>query len=574
MSGKTYTRCIKRYSQRVNCGKWAKLLELTRSYARQKDYFLGQYANLANISASYRFREVRNILVARQYTTPFRLQARQWKLALKDALETIDRYWASICAIWTIRILQNEHLSKEEKQYLLEGVSSRENLHLVLRFQARIVLRKMLLSERQSKRCMRFLQNLIRQTVKKSPRVQIVRSFLAEPETYRIFEHKGRQYIAIASQESGNRIVIPLTGTGKIQGQIRIVLDFEKQRIEVHHTVTSLAKANYKTAQIGIDLGITEVFTDSHNTRYGKRFGKTIQKYSDAQKDKGKKRNKLYGLAKKFRQAGNIRKARRIERNNLRRKKQAKKLARRRKELERQVNRAWNRFFNEKAPQKVMHENLNHLRGKAKSKRLSRLVSAWIRRIISDRMAFKALQRGSLLKAVNCAYSSQACPICGWVHKGNRNGDKFQCLFCRHTAESDFTAAVEIERRGSDPDISLSTPKEQVKQTLLARFRRRLESWNFPFDSSHVSWESVRNELGDKEVDAILSKLCENRKETTATVPGKTPDVSSTASQNLRRREPRSRQKKPLGERNSSSSILSRDNSADDGLDKFEIFFI
>jgi hypothetical protein len=37
---------------------------------------------------------------------------------------------------------------------------------------------------------------------KKTPRVKKMRSFLAEPKTYRIFEKKGRQYIAMWQNNS------------------------------------------------------------------------------------------------------------------------------------------------------------------------------------------------------------------------------------------------------------------------------------------------------------------------------------------------------------------------------------
>jgi hypothetical protein len=113
-----------------------------------------------------------------------------------------------------------------------------------------------------------------------------MRSFLAEPETYRIFENKGRQYIAITSKQTGKRVVIPLTGQGKIAGQVRVVLDFGKQRVEIHHLVESKIKPSTKCRKLGIDLGVSEVFVDSDRHVFGKKFGKTTAKYSEAVKDK------------------------------------------------------------------------------------------------------------------------------------------------------------------------------------------------------------------------------------------------------------------------------------------------
>ena len=132
----------------------------------------------------------------------------------------------------------------------------------------------------------------------------------------------------------------------------------------------------------------------------------------------------------------------------------------------------------------VVCEDLSRMRGKAKSKKLSRLVTAWIRSILKNRLEFKVSQRCSLLKRVNPAYSSQGCPFCGWVHRSNRSGDNFECRFCRHGALSDWMAALVLLAREDDPEICLWTPKHRVKSILQQRFRRRLERWDFSFPPS------------------------------------------------------------------------------------------
>ena len=516
-------RCVKRYSLPLNKLKWLLLLEIVESYAQQKDYFLTQYPSLKNIYACYSFRDIRNLWVSRDYQSPFGLQKRGWKLALKDSLETLDRYWAALTSLWKGSIFQS-NLSEEEKHYIFRAIYSRKNLDLVLRYGAKVTL-GLDLTLKQRKRCIRFLLKLIKKSVGESPRVKLARSFLAEPETYRTFFHKGRQYIAIASKEKGKRLIIPLTGKGKISGQIRVVLDFERRRIEIHQIVK---KGKYITPPkgdaIGIDWGITEVLTDSDSDRWGKDFGKSLTKYSEQIKNKGKKRNKLHAVAKKHKKKRNHKKYKKVLKHNLGSKKQKKSSYKRKTHLENQVNRALNEFLPQKDPKIISCEDLTHLRGKAKSKKLSRLVSLWIRNIINERFEFKVLQRGSLLKRANPAYSSQICLNCGWVHRGNRNGDLFKCQFCGHTAASDWSAALELLRRLNDPEISLWTPKEQVKRLLLQRFRRRLESWDFPLDPSQVAWESVRKEFPD--VDGIREKLGVDVAKVSTTVPGKTPDTS------------------------------------------------
>ena len=499
-SSKKYRRTIKRYSLRINPGKWKVLVSLAKAYAGEKDIFLLMSSGLSRMEDCKQFREIRKGLVHNQYQSKFGLQARLWKLALKDALETLNRYWSALISDWRDR-MYSVSITQEQRNYLYKAFNNYTNLLDVIFY--RDVSLGLKLKPLEIKTCRRHLQKWIAKTVKKNPRVKICRSFLGEPETYRIFMHNGRQYIAIMTFIPHQRLCIPLTGRGKIRGQVRIVLDFDKQRIEVHHSVLSKCKKS-KGEKKGIDLGITEVFTDSDGDRWGTNFGEVLTQYSDKQKNKGKKRNKLYSLSKKHAKNLNHRKKRKINKHNLGHKKQKKKHHNQKLHLTEIVNYALNGFFKRKDPCKIIYENLSRMKGKSRGKRFSRLISFWIISIIKERLDFKVSQRCSLLKRVNPAYSSQICFHCGWVHSNNRHGDKFKCLFCGHGAESDWMAALEILRRENDPDIFLWTPKNQVKTLLMQRFRRRLERWEFSFSASQVNWKSVRQSFGDDFIDGIL----------------------------------------------------------------------
>lgn len=111
--------------------------------------------------------------------------------------------------------------------------------------------------------------------------------------------------------------------------------------------------------------------------------------------------------------------------------------------------------------------------------------------LIADRVEFKASARGSGRKQVNPCYTSQTCPSCGFVHRKNRNGDRFHCQFCRQVGHSDEIAALNLLERADDPDILLWMPKERVKLILLDRFSRRLESWKFEFSPDVVNFTAL-----------------------------------------------------------------------------------
>jgi transposase len=48
---------------------------------------------------------------------------------------------------------------------------------------------------------------------------------------------------------------------------------------------------------------------------------------------------------------------------------------------------------------------------------------------------------------VNPAYTSQECPRCGHIAKGNRTGLQFQCMSCGHRGDADLTASKNIRSR-------------------------------------------------------------------------------------------------------------------------------
>jgi hypothetical protein len=101
---------------------------------------------------------------------------------------------------------------------------------------------------------------------------------------------------------------------------------------------------------------------------------------------------------------------------------------------------------------------------------MSRQVSLWPRGVLKERTEFKASAAGCCREQVNPAYSSQTCPACWFVNGKNRQGDRFKCLKCGYENRADRVAAMNLKARRTDPEITLWTPKEQVKAILLERF--------------------------------------------------------------------------------------------------------
>jgi IS605 OrfB family transposase len=448
---------------------------MARRYRAEKNAHLPHYHVDAQFAAESSERGRRDELVATGYTNSNGLQGRMWKMAHKDAYETIEKQWAALRAELTPLIQRHEDWSDTARHYanwliytprrMAQWVSGRAPAPTAFS-----------VPEAEQRMVRNYLRRVIRRKRGQRPVAKTARSIAFDPNMYTLFENGGQQVVSLMGLQPGKRIVVPLTGNTPITGNMRVVLDFERQRVEVHYTADVKRHAPLTSEPCGLDAGVTEVFTDEQGNRYGQEFGQVIGDASDRLCDKGRKRNQFHQIVKQAEAKGDHAKARRVRKFNLGCGKQHPRTRRVRAEMERQINTALNQVVAERQPSVMVTEKLD-IRGKAKSKKIARRVSLWTRRILKERVEFKASAEGFRREQVNPAYSSQTCPKpeCGCVHADNRRGDRFQCLHCGHIDDADRVAAANLKARLFDPEIHLDTPKVRVKETLLARFNARLE---------------------------------------------------------------------------------------------------
>lgn len=449
------------------------MVAIAESYGEEKQVHLELLNRDQTYGKEKSERGHRDELMEEGYEPARPLQARMWKQAHKEGYETVTRGWAALAEELRAKVGGQQEWSDTERHYAFWLVKNERRLAQLMSGKAPEA-NHIPISQGGKKRVRTYLRRQIRRGRGKRPRVKQTRSFTLDANMYRVFENGKRQYVAVMNLVGKNRVLIPLEGEGMIEGTIRVVLDRERQRIEVHLTQEVTAGVRLTGEVCAVDAGITEVFTDERNQRYGVKLGVVLERGSEHLKTKGQYRNKLHQTAKKATATGNRAKARRIRKYNLGRKKQGRRHRQLKTEIERQINTAINEVIDLRQPCVLVTEKLN-LRGKAQSKKMSRKVSLWARNALTHRVEFKASVKGFDRKQVNAAWSSQSCPTCGFVHRQNRQGDRFQCLKCGHAGSSDHVAAINLKNRKDDPEITLWTPKERVKQILLARFNARLE---------------------------------------------------------------------------------------------------
>jgi len=488
-------RTVRRCVRELNKEKQLTLNALTKAYANEKQYWLKVFEQKSSRDKIKRSRVIRDVALAAEYEPASNLQSRMWKLALNDAAETWDKYWEALFAKIRPRIAAHPEFNKEAKHYAFWILKNYKHFFECL--SGKQPEPNFAVDEAIRIRVTRYLCRQVKRLRGRNPHVRIARSIVLDANCYSLFEEKGQQYLKIMTLEPGQRLVLPLLGKTSVAGNIRIVSD--KGQVEVHLAQKmETPKIDEKGAVVAIDFGYTEAFTDNEGKRYGTSLGTTLTKASDQRNLKGKDRNKLRALAKKYAKSQSPRlqrKAKNIRRFNLGEQKWDEREQRAKATIACEINTGLNELIKSKKPAVIVTEELSQTFSYNKPKTCNRRLSAWTRGVIQDRVEFKALAEGFRHEQVNPAYSSQTCPDCGNVDSNNRKGDVFVCTKCRYGNHADWVGALNLLSRKDDSEITRYTPYREVKDILLLRFHRRLEA--------------------------------EGASALEATVPGRTPDTDS-----------------------------------------------
>ncbi len=313
-------RTIKRYSLPINQGKWDKLVKLARLYRDEKNVHLAYYnidhkfcSDQSNIDQQMRY-------VQEGYKSPFGLLARQWKIAQKEASQTTDKYWCALAAkVKSLLAGHKAEWSDAEMHYAYWLTYHSKRLAELMGGQKAPEPEHFQISYAKKKRVRNYLRRVVRRKRGKRPFAKMARSFGMDSDMYSVVEKpkamsNPTQFIKIMGLNKGKRIVVPLSGYSNFSGNIRIVLDFYRKRIEVHatHAVNEAILLEQETV-VALDAGCSEVFTDENGATYAPTFGKTLAEASEKLNKTGKARNKAHAMAKK----SGKHKAHRIRKYNL-----------------------------------------------------------------------------------------------------------------------------------------------------------------------------------------------------------------------------------------------------------------
>lgn len=295
---------------------------------------------------------------------------------------------------------------------------------------------------------------------KKHGKTNVKNQIILESGVYSQFKGKnGNTWLKIPSFKRGSRIAIPLNSNIFLKGCLRLILKAGK--VFVHYTIEKKVFAPCGDQIIGVDKGYSEAFADSAGCFHGTDLGKLLTKGTEKRNLRGKARNKLYQIARK-----KPNKAKNICKYNLGKKKLQ-------KQYEHQKERIRNIAFQaahsivDKAKEIRTEDLTRPFASKNKWKKYNRTMSSWAKGSLADALDSVTKARGSCLRVVNAAYTSQMDSKTGRL-EGRRVGDKFYHAN-GDVSHADTNAAVNIKERADDTEIGLFTPFKDVKKILLGR---------------------------------------------------------------------------------------------------------
>ncbi|OCB20033.1 MULTISPECIES: zinc ribbon domain-containing protein [Mycobacterium] len=438
------------YSRDLNNGKYKQLVQQAKLLGRVRSLVWQQYGSVSGVGV--RDREIRDTWMADGTAASFGVLANSWKETLRDAVGDIRARRESSKVKVRSAVYKHCLDPGERRRYytLLKADQWAEDT---------------------------YLSRLMRQHYTRG-RNHTHNQIVVRADQYRTFTRTdgGNVWLAVPGLVRRQMVRIPLDTTVAPTGTLRIIL--RNNRVEVHYQIDSGSMRSSLRPSgdrvIGVDKGYTEAFTDADGDHHGDGLGERLAAESDHRRIKNERRAKIRAIAEKAFAAGDLAKSARIVNNNLGLTKRTRRNERFEVTMRSLVFSAAHAVVNK--AREVVAEDLTRPipKQKKRGKTINRRLSAWIKGVEAEALANVSERRGSALTLVNAAYTSQVAPCCDVL--AHRHGDRLHCTRCGVVWQADHAAAINIERRKSDPDIGLYTPHLRVKQILLERDRRRLST--------------------------------------------------------------------------------------------------
>ena len=249
----------------------------------------------------------------------------------------------------------------------------------------------------------------------------------------RILSWRGLEAVSILSLNGRLKIPVRIgeyqtARLDRIRGQADLILQNSIFYLAVVVEAPEPSKFD-AVGTLGIDLGIVNIATDNDGQSFsGKQIDETRERYAKLRANLQKAKSRSA-------------------------KRHLKKLSGREGRFHRHVNHVISRNIVAKAKdtgRMIALEDLDGIRTRTTVRKAQRSrQSSWAFEQLGSFIEYKAALAGVPLVFVTSAYTSQTCPVCNHVSKGNRpTRDTFRCVQCGCAGSADHIGAINIAYRG------------------------------------------------------------------------------------------------------------------------------
>ena len=506
---KSYSKTIRAYSIKLDEDAFQELDQLFISYGKCRNMFLNQYCGINHMLDVKQYFNLRNELVkssqGNAYAEKYHFLQKHWKYALRDACANINAMWSNLANQIRKAVQANELVDEDEQHLIYYLLSMRELWYYALTadqavlaqlkpaYQKHLSELEQSVTAKQRKHAYSYLRRLTRR-YKYVPRkhTNLNRSMAYDENMYR-FQGEELKQVAISSGVSRQKFAFSLTSPWhyRLKGDLQIILDRDKKRIEIHKAIKARQKKDYQANQkLGIDKGMATLVSCSSGQEYGKGFsqltGPQIEKESQYLAQRNPYYGRRYQLKKQIEEIKHVQTRRaiikrkqlsaelaKIEDNNIGHKRKDKRHEALRACRESFINHAIKEMIEHEAPSLIVKEDLTFTKDKTTKKgnkyerKARRNLSSWTKGTLNTRLEYYCQQYGIDFKDVNPAYTSQYCPNCGrhFEFRFGKHNEKTICPNCGEM-NCNIAASKNILARADDKEIALYTPYDKVKAIL------------------------------------------------------------------------------------------------------------
>lgn len=447
----------------------------------------------------------------------FGIQGRHVTEAVKDVCMNLNSMWSNLGLKLKRMVQANDALSNAERQYLNYVFTSPYYWQLILQRReneaqpneemSQYPALRAALSEEQLRHCFGYIRRLTRKH-KPYPHSTTPRCMLYDEVMWKVVEKGGSSYLEIMTAKCRKKKQFKLTGpycyaSKKKRGDIQLVLDRDKKRLEVHRAIKAVAHEIHKPRKkLGMDKGLATLISCSSGQEYGADFSKLVGAEVERINDRNTNRNEYIQSEKELREEkfalqeklakdysaktkkrirhriGSLeRQIARLEKHHLGSQLYHRQHERKQRNMEQVMNTSIRQMLVAEDPDVLVKEDLTFTKEKLPKvsnryeAKVRRKLSSWTKGRLDKRIEYLCGSLGIQTIDVNPAYTSQFCPRCG-AHFSERKGAHHETAVCPNCGEmnANTAAAVNILQRADDKEITKYMPYKNVKLILEDRY--------------------------------------------------------------------------------------------------------